>query len=254
MWDFSLLLFDSIEDAITELLQNAKVALPKENYFLGKIATAPSKQGGLPAIAIYDADVSFEEQTLGSNVREERQESVETFTADGEMTSFSLSKRPLKPLKRVESPAGILKHENEDFIVNYEKGELSFNVAPGKGGRKNVIVSYFPLQGASLISGLQVKAKYNLDIWAAKRDTCNDLMIDVVSAIILGRDKLASKGIVMKPLSASPIDLDIGSGGFGTSLPFGRRLSCSLDTDLYIATPLPAIERIELKKKEFESS
>ncbi len=245
------MLFDSIEEAVSRLIQDSKVGIPKENFVFGKVPSPPSKKGELPALAIYDSDVAFVEQTLGSNVKEERQESVEAFAGDGRETSFVLSAKPLRPLIRVESPQGSVKRENIDFEVNYEKGEIEFSTPPEKSVKKNVIVRFFPLQNVSLISGLRVNAKYNLDVWGSNRDECNDLSIDVVRAILLGRDKLASQGIVMKPVSASGIEIE--NGAASTSQVFGRRLLCAVETDLYVAAPVPAIERIELRKKDFES-
>jgi hypothetical protein len=245
------LLFDSIEGAITGLLQEGKVAIPKENLTVGKLTSTAGKKSDLPALAIYDIDVSFLEQTLGSNVKEERQESVEVFAADGQETSFVLSTKPLRPIIRVESPQGSLKYENRDFKINYEKGEIRFNTPPEKSGKRSVVVTFFPLRDVSLISALRVNAKYNLDVWGANRDECNSLTIDVVKALLLGRDKLASQGIVMKPISASEIKSEDGDSS--ASRAFGRRLLCEIETDLYVPTPVPAIEKIELREKDYQS-
>ena len=212
----------------------------------------PTKKTDLPAVSIYDAEVSFVEQTLGNNVKEERPETVETFTADGNETSFVLSTRPLKPIIRVENPQGFAKREIEDFTVDYEKGEIRFKTPPEKSGKKSVVVSFLPLKSVSLVSALRVNAKYNLDVWGANREGCNDLATGVVKTILLGREKLASQGIVMRPVSASAIEFENGVST-SASQPFGRRLLCDVETDLYVAVPVPAIEKIEVRKKEFQS-
>jgi hypothetical protein len=246
------MLFDSIEEAVTELLLDSKVRIPKENFMRGKITSPPSKKSELPAVTIYDADVSFVEQTLGSNVKEERVESVETFSPDGNERSFALSTRPLKPIIRVESPPGFIKREGEDFTVNYELGEIRFTAPPEKSAKKSVVVRFLPLKSVSLVSALRVNAKYNLDIWGADREECNELAADIVRAILFGRESLASRGIVMRPVSASAIELENGVSSSPLQ-SFGRRVLCDIETDLYVAAPVPAIEKIELRKKDFQS-
>jgi hypothetical protein len=107
-----------------------------------------------------------------------------------------------------------------------------------------------PLKSVSLVSALRVNAKYNLDVWGANREECNDLTTDIIRAVLLGRENLALQGIVMRPISASPIEPRDG----GSTLEFfGRRVLCDVETDLYVPAPVPAIERIEVMKKDFES-
>jgi hypothetical protein len=246
------LLFDSIEGIISSFLQASKISIGKENYVRGKFTSIPSKKGELPALSIYDVEVSFAEQTLGSNVKEEREESSEAFMADGKETTFVLSTRPLRPIIQLENPQGSPRREGVDFVVDYENGAIKFRTPPERSTKKSVVVRFFPLQSVSLVSGLAVNAKYNLDVWGASRDECNDLATEIVKTILLGRDSLASQGIVMKPLSIFSIESPNGTGAASQS--FGRRLYCEIITDLNVPTPIPAIEKIELRKKDFESS
>jgi hypothetical protein len=245
------LLFDAIEDAIIELLKESEVGIADENFF--KCDFSPggsSKKQALPALSLYDIDMTFGEQTLGSNLREKREESTETFSGDGQTVSFSLSSRPLRPLIGIENPLGNRRRENHDFKVDYEKGQVNFETPPEKG-RKNVLAKYFPLKDVALVSGLHVNLRYNFDIYDADRSKCNDVTLDVVKALLLGRDKLASRGLIVKPLSCKTIDFDVNSKSSSTTTTsiFGRTLECQVDTDFYVATPVPPIERIEIEKK-----
>ncbi len=239
------MLFDTIEDAFENLLKDSEIKISKESLVRGSLPPDALTSKDLPLIALYDTDMSFVEHTVGSNLREERNESLETFSADGNQTTFRLSSKPLKPLVRIESPAGVTRREKVDFTVDYAEGEIRFNSPPEKG-RKGVIARFFPLQNVTLISGMRVEAKYNFDLWGGTREECNNLAVDLIKTVLLGREKLSTQGLVVRPVSGSIID------GVN-SKTFGRRIRFNVETDFYAETPVGAIERIEVQEKAIES-
>jgi hypothetical protein len=238
-------LFDIIEDALIKILQEKLTNVPKDNITTRKIDL---EKATFPFLSLYDADFTLEDLGIGRESGESKEEISEKFSGDGKKSSFQLSVRPIKPIISIESPLGQIRKENEDYTVDYEKGVVAFFSPPEKG-KENILIRYFSAKGVFVTRGLKVNAKYYIDVWASDKDTCDSMAIDVIKALLIGRDELAKKGLNIKPIQGYNIEPEKEF----LNLAFGKRLEYSIETDILVRIPTPLIEKIKIQKKSLVS-
>jgi len=197
----------------------------------------------LPAVFVYSPSFVFENVGLGGEGVEVREEKRETFNGDGSRRVFSLAGKAQRPLLRVEASAGQVQIENVDYKVDYVKGTIAFRSPPPKGA-ENVSVKYNSATGAGKTKQIHLTAAYYLEVWAGNEKQRDDITVDVMKAVALAQEDLATGGMLVKPVEG--VDLyaskDIPGG------VFAKRLVYSVEANLQVKVPAARIERVDVRQ------
>jgi hypothetical protein len=226
-------MFEKIENAIIKILQENIKNVPKEN--IGKKILDFKVEKNLPAISLTNVDFEIKEIGIGRAIGDEDKELLETLSGNGEKKEISLQK--LGQVVVVEHPIGKKLKENEDYVIDYEKGVISFTSIPKKG-RNNILIKYLK---AAEIKGLKFNLRYHLKIYAkdeAQRDT---ITVNVIETLLREEEELNRQGIFIKPVkgfNAQEIAKDI----------YGKTLEYQVETTFEIETPFPRIKKIEVER------
>lgn len=232
-------MFSEIENALINTLQESLEAVPKENISTKRPDLSVSKN--LPAISIVNVDFDIGEVGVGRSVNTADKENGEFFSGNGQNDSFTLSKKPLRPILSVEHPPGRRREENVDYTVDYEKGVITFRSPPEKGS-DNVMIKYLiPLE----TKGIKVNLRYQISVWSKDEVQRDKIAVDVIKTLLREEEAFDSRGFSIKPLKGFNPPLDEAPKGV-----YGKTIECLAEAYLQVEIPLPRIEKIEIKEKK----
>ena len=230
-------MFSRIETTIIKVLQDNLKSVPKDNIRTKKPDLKTEKN--LPAISVSNVDFDIEEVGIGGSIGPS-EEQQDTFSGDGKRREFNLTKKPLRPVAKVEHPLGKVKREINGYTVDYEKGIVTFRSPPEKG-MNNILIRY--LQPAE-VKGLKFDLKYHLGIWARDEERRDTITVDVIKALLKEEGSLGRQGILVKPIKG----LNVPAGEEVPEGVYGKTLEYRVEAELHLKIPLPRIERIEVQK------
>ena len=233
-------MFNTLEDLLISIIQKKIKGVLKENITNRKINF---EKDTLPFISVYYTDFIFEDLGIGRESSENKKELIEKFSGDGKKSSFTLSIKPLKPIISIENSIGEKKIENKDFNVDYQKGLITF-LNPPEQGKKNIFIRYFSAKDAYLTKGIKVKINFHMDVWTEDKYKVSLLTNEVIKIFLIEREELIKNGYDLKPLKGSIIENDETNKTI-----FGNTLIYSIDTEIFVETPIPLIEKIEIQRK-----
>jgi hypothetical protein len=230
-------MFGIIETSIVKILQENIKSVPKDNIQSMKPDLKIGKN--LPAISVVNMDFKIEEIGIGGSTGPNKQ-LQDIFSGDGKKTKFTLTKKPLRPITKVEHPLGKQKKESDDYIVDYGKGSITFH-SPPQEGKDNILIKYLlPFE----TKGLKFDMKYFLQIWTHDKAQRDSITIDVIKTLLKEASTLVQQGILIKPIRGSNYSL-------GEEIPEGvyiKTLEYSVKTELNVEIPFPRVEKIEIQK------
>jgi hypothetical protein len=231
-------MFSRIETAIVKVLQDNLKSVPKDNIR----ATKPdlNVEKNLPAISLTNVDFDIKEIGIGGSIGANEEGLQDVFSGDGKKREFTLTKKPLRPITKVEHPLGKQKKESDDYTVDYGKGIIAFRSPPEKG-RNNILIKYLP---PAETKGLKFNLKYHLEIWARDEGQRDAITIEVIKTLLKEGSPLVRQGITIRPIKGFnvPPDEEVPKGVYGKTLEY------LIETELQVEIPLPRIERIEVQK------
>ena len=230
-------MFSRIETAIIKILQDNVKSVPKDNIRAKKPDFKVEKN--LPAISFTNVDFNVEEIGIGGSTGPNKEGLQDVFSGDGKKREFTLAKKPLRPITKVEHPTGKEKKENTDYTVDYGKGMITFRSPPQKG-RNNILIKYLP---PAETKGLKFNLKYHLETWARDESQRDTITIDVIKTLLKEGSALVKQGIFIKPIKGFNVHEDEVPAGV-----YGRTLEYLVETELQVEIPLPRIEEIEVQK------
>jgi hypothetical protein len=228
-------MFNKIETAIIRILQQNLTDVPNENIGTKK----PDTDKNLPAISLTNIDFAVEAVGIGRFIGEEDIEQQETFSGDGKKRGFTLTEKPLGQVIVVEHPPGKRLKESEDFTVDYETGMISVHEIPEKG-ENNIMVRYTE---PARINGLKFNLRYHFNVWATDEVQRDSITIKVVEILLREEESLNQQGIFLKPIKGFNISAEVVPNGV-----YGKTIEYTVETELLVKTPVPRIEKIEVKK------
>jgi len=232
-------MFSEIENVIINKLRENLEAVRKENITAKKPDFSVKRN--LPAISIVNVKFKFDEVGIGRGVNATDKETQELFSGDGKKKSFSLSRKPLRPILSVEHPLGTRRKENVDYIVDYETGTITIR-SPPKKGSDNVLIKYLmPLE----TRGLKIKAKYQISVWSEDEVQRDKITLDVIKTLLKEEAAFNGMGISIKPLRGFNSSLDEAPKGI-----YGKTIEYVVEAYLQVEISLPRIEKIEIKEKK----
>lgn len=227
-------MIEEVDNAILELLRKdlAQLVRPED------ITTGDFDPERTTAVSIINSDFSVEELGIGGSGSIKKEKIVEDLKSDGKKKDFSLSQKPLQPLK-VENPVGTEKKETDDYTIDYEKGTISFRNSSEKSG---VRITYFAARDVAEIRKLQFVLTYSLMISAKDPHERNKITMETIKALYREKPELVKRGIsqirlmkgYLKKISDDTITVSI--------------LEYQLETTVEIEMPMPSIEHIEIGK------
>ncbi|MEM2455575.1 MAG: hypothetical protein QXL85_06195 [Candidatus Bathyarchaeia archaeon] len=231
-------MIDKIEEAIVSVLRENIEGVPKEN--IGMRKPDLSIAVNLPAISIVNVEFKIEEIGIGRSFATKNNEVEERFSGDGKRVNYTLSRKPLKPTLIVEHPPGERRLENADYFVDYENGSITFQVPPEEGSN-NILVRYLiPAE----IKSVKLIMKYHINVWDGDELRANKITFSIIEALLKREEDLNLRGVMIKPTGGFSIPADKTPKGV-----YGRTIECLLETYMQVETPLPRIEKIEIKQK-----
>ena len=233
-------MFNTLENLLISIIQKKIKDVLKENITNRKINF---KKDTLPFISVYYTDFIFEDLGIGRESGENKKELIEQFSGNGKKSSFTLSVKPLKPIISIENSIGEKKIENKDFNVDYQKGLISFHIPPDQG-EKNIFVRYYSAKDAYLTRGIKVKINFHVDVWTEDKFKVGSLTDEVIKTFLIEREELIRNGYDLKPLKGSIIENNEITGTI-----FGNTLLYSIETEIFVETIIPLMEKIEIQRK-----
>jgi hypothetical protein len=226
-------MFDRIETAIVNVLQNQLKTVPPENIR----AKRHQHGGSLPFLSLLNIDFDVKEVGFGRSVG--GVELVDTFSGDATTVDFLLNVKPLRPIVTVEKPPGTRLTE-DDYTVDYEKGLITFNTPP-PAAKDNIVVRYFkPTQ----VKGLKLDLRYHINVWAADEGQRDTLTVEVMEVLLSEEESLNRQGIFLKPIKGFniPPNSDL-------SEVYGKTIEYSIEASLEVEVPIPRVEKIEIHRE-----
>ena len=226
-------MFDKIESAIMEVLKEQIKTVPKGNLDTKK--TGPGAK--LPSISIVNVSFDVVDVGVGNSIDGENVSAQEKFSGDGEMTEFTLSEKPVRPLVTVEHPIGSRLNE-ADYTVDYSMGSVTFR-RPPKEGEENISVRYLkPFE----VKGLRLNLTYHLCVWAKDEAQRDEIAVEVLETILREETSLDQQGVSLKLVKGFNT-----STGDGSENVFGKTLEYTIEADLRVEVPYSRMERIDVK-------
>ena len=121
-------MISEVDEAIlSSLKKGLSGQVPEDSILLGQ---AIKKKG----VCLENTNFTIEETAMGSVSEVKREEMEDTFDADGKSKGFKLSKAPINELLFVETPAGTVRFQPDDYFVDRQAGVITFRDAPKRGG------------------------------------------------------------------------------------------------------------------------
>jgi hypothetical protein len=232
-------MFSRIETAIVKLLQD-NLKIPKDNIRAGKLDLKIEKN--LPAVTLTVVDFNISEIGIGGSTESRSEGLQDKFSGNGENREFTLTRKPLRPITKVEHPISTEKKEETDYTVDYENGVITF-ISPPQKGKDNILVKYLP---PSETRGLRFDLKYYLETWARDEQQTNVIAVEIIETLLREGSSLARQGIFIRPVRGFnvPPNENVPEGVYGMTLEY------SAETELQVEIPVPRIERtlIEVRK------
>jgi hypothetical protein len=229
-------MFNRIESAIIKVLQDNLKVVPKENIGTKKPDFQADKN--LPAISLNNIDFEIEEVGIGRVIGEEDRELQETFSGDGKKREFTLAEKQPGQLIAVEYPPGKRLKEGEDFTFDYESSMITLHATPPKS-ENNIVVRY--LRPAK-IKGFKFNLRFYLNVWATDEAQRDSITTKVVEILLREEESLNQQEIFIKPVKGFNIlDGEVPEGVYGKTIEY------IVKTELQVETPVPRIEKIEIK-------
>ena len=228
-------MFNKIEKALIEVLQDNLKTVPKDNI----LAKEPKQDMKFPAVYISNVDFEINETGVGRTIRSKDNELYDTFSGDGETKEFTLKVKPLRPITAVEYPQG-KKLNKDDYQINYEKGIIIFQSSPEKG-EKNILVRY---PKPAKMKGLKLNLKYNFNIFAVDERERDAISVEILETILREEDSLTQKGISIKPIGG----FNVPSDGDISPETYSKTIEYLIEYDLQVEIPFPRMEKIELQR------
>lgn len=205
--------------------------IPAENIMIGELDTNKT------SISLINTGFTIEELGIGGSGGVKQEEVIEKFHPNGKTEHFNLSKKPLRPLIRVENPIGTVKNEPDDYIADYESGKISFRSPPEKG-KESVQVKYQIARTVGETRKLKFMLVYSISVWADDLQEKNLLTLEVIKALYRERNTLINSGIDEMKLIK----------GYSADARKASIVEYHVETTIQIEMPLPPIERIEIGK------
>ncbi|HIH44946.1 MAG TPA: DUF2460 domain-containing protein [Candidatus Methanoperedenaceae archaeon] len=227
-----------VDEALLEILRKGLSELvPSENIIIGE----PDNKKG-KAVKITCAGFTSEEQGIGGSGGVKKEDAQDKFDADGTQKDFKLSKTPLRPLLGVESPAGTVKREPDDYTVDYDSGTVSFRAPPEKGKGK-VLVKYSVGRAVAETRTLKFTFTYALTITADDTSARNSITMEAIRTLYREKAELGKRGI-------GEITLLKGITGKNEEKSVVTRLEYAVESSIQIEMPVPPMARIEIGSME----
>jgi len=230
-------MFDSIETAIIEILQESLEKVPKDS--IG--SKRPGSGAKLPAIQVSNVSFEVKDAGFGQSIGAEDSLIEDVLSGNGARRKFELSERPLRPIISVEHPLrrGL---SEEDYTLDYKAGTITFQRPPAEG-EGNIRLRY---SKPSEVKGMQLSMVYHIDIWAGDEAERDGITTDVLEALLKEESNLHSRGVYIKPIRGFNIASgeDVPKGGLG------KTIECGVEAEMRVEVPHPRIEEIELKRPE----
>ena len=224
-----------IEDRLVKILQEKVNEIPKANILVN---TEPATA---PAVAIFNYNFTFEKMGLVENIDEGNIKMEELFSSDGVKTSYSLKDKPLQDTVQVTCPPEISLQERKDFAVDYAKAMIEFSDTPPKG-KNNLLIKYLSHKKIMTVKGLKIKGTYAIDVIHTDRAKVDSLAENVVKALLLVEDELASEGIELKPVGGEMLR----EQGKKTEK---IRLNYAFEKEMHVKSIIPTITEITISRK-----
>ena len=202
-----------------------------------------------PLVLLYDKSFEINRVSIGSSIGESVEEEIDVFSGDGKNNQFKLRYRPLRPLLEVKVGNDSLR-ESQDYKLNYSSGEIMFPVPPTTE-RNNIKIRYIKANSTSEIKGLKLKIECCIDIWTKNISECDSLSLNIIKAILISEEKLASLGIHITPirgftlLNENQMDNLTSSDNI-----YGKRLVYIAETNIQVEIKVPTIEDIKISEKK----
>ena len=228
-----LRMFSKVESALMKVLKDNLTKVPNENIIIGE-----RKNNSLPTISINNID--FEVKEVGFGRSAGKIELQDVFSGDSKTTEFTLKEKPLKSIIEVELPPGNKLKEN-DYVVDYDRGVITFNSVPTKG-KGNIIVTY---RKPSEVKGLKYNLRYYLTIWANDKTQRYLITAEVIKTLLQEEDALNREDIILKPTRG----FNVTQNEEPRKKAQGRILEYIIETSLKVEIPLTRIEKIEIERK-----
>lgn len=227
-------MIEEVDNAIQELLRKDLAQLVRSE----DITSGDFDPERTTAISIINSDFSVEELGIGGSGSIKKEKIVDNIKSDGKKKDFSLSQKPLQPVK-VENPVGTEKNETDDYTTDYEKGIVSFRSDPEKGV---IRITYFAARDVAEIRNLQFVLTYSLIISAKDPQKRNKITMETIKALYRKKPELIKRGIsqirlikgYLKKISDDSITVSV--------------LEYQLETTVEIEMPMPSMEHIEIGK------
>lgn len=177
----------NIDEAILEALEKGMNGLVSPGEFsLGEHIR--DRRG----VCIVNTDFTINEPGIGSFGAAMKEVVSESFEADGKKTEFKLKESPVKPLIRVETPAGTKRNDPDDYTVDYGKGIVSFRNAPEE---KEVVIVYNTPRAVGEIRRLKFDMTYEIAASGEDVEDRDKISMGIIRALYMEKALLSEKGV-----------------------------------------------------------
>jgi hypothetical protein len=178
-----------IDDALLEKLKNGlSGVISKDDVALGPL---PGKKR---SVSLACTDFTVDETSVGGSTSVKYEEVVESFDADGAMTTFRLSRPPARAIMSVESPPGTLRKEGDDYLAEPSKGIVSLRAAPKKlkGGVK---VKYITPRAIGEVQNVHLALTYAIAVKDGDLRKREDIALEIIRMFYREKHLLIDQGV-----------------------------------------------------------
>ncbi|ODS41294.1 hypothetical protein BEH94_08615 [Candidatus Altiarchaeales archaeon WOR_SM1_SCG] len=243
-------LFERIESAIIEIL-GVNLEVAKGSITSGIEVDFSKKKLKLPQIFLNNENFAVEEIGVGSDAGIKKEENTDTFTGDGKISEFKLTKEPASIINVKLKKDNENKWENlreiddrahfDNFKIDYKKSIVIFRTTPEKG--TEISVNYYTQADFSETKGLKFNLNYKIDVFEKSSSELNNLCTNIIKILLLERPSLEGSGIL----------ITLSGGESIGNLPdtvYGKSLKYLIETELIVELPpLKKMEEIEIRKR-----
>jgi hypothetical protein len=175
------------EAILSSLKKGLSGQVPEENIVLGQ---ATGKKG----VCLENTNFTIEEAAMGSVSEVKREEMEESFDADGKSKAFKLSRAPVNELLFVETPAGTVRFQPDDYFVDRQAGVITFRDAPKKGSG-TVRIKYNLSTPVGESRFLKFALRYAVTIKAESLEERDRMTLAAIEALYRDMPALAMHGV-----------------------------------------------------------